>query len=219
MKATERIHHSIEAEIRDGALLPGDPIDEEKLMSRFGVSRTPVREALLQLKAQGLVTSLPRGGVVVAKMDVGQLFAMWELMSELEGLNARYACERMSMPERKALAELHHANEQVIVCDDEIGWRQANMAFHELLYAGARNPYLRQEILRTRIRTQAYREHAFGAIGRLRVSQQGHESIVEAILTKDSAAAAQAAVMHLSPGEGGPGVADLIMNLPRSMLG
>lgn len=219
MKASERIHHSIESQIRDGALLPGDPIDEEALMAQFGVSRTPVREALLQLKAEELVASLPRGGVVVAKMDVPQLFAMWELLAELEGLCARFACERMGRAERVALAEAHRGGEALVERDDELGWRDANMAFHEILYAGARNPYLRQEILRMRTRTRAYRQHAFGAVGRLRVSHQGHGAIVEAIVAGDSAAAARAAFSHLNPGEGAPGVTDLIMNLPRELLG
>lgn len=219
MKASERIHDNIEAQIGEGALLPGDPVDEERLMAQFGVSRTPVREALLQLKAEGLVTSLPRGGTVVAKMDVPQLFAMWELLAELEGLCARYACERMTNKEREALASVHRAAEDIVERDDEVGWQQSNMEFHEILYAGARNPYLRQEILRMRTRTQAYRKHAFGAVGRLRTSHHHHGLIVEAILAKNSAAAARAALDHLSPGEGAPGVTDLIMNLPKALLG
>lgn len=219
MKASERIRQSIESQIGDGTLLPGDPIDEERLMAQFAVSRTPVREALLQLKAEGLATSLPRGGTVVAKMDVAQLFAMWELLAELEGLCARYACERMTKQEREALAEAHRAAAQVVARDDEIDWQQANMVFHEILYAGARNPYLRQEIIRMRTRTQAYRKHAFGAVGRLRTSHHHHGLIVDAILARNSAAAARAAFGHLSPVEGAPGVTDLIMNLPKELLG
>ena len=61
MKAAERIRLSVEESIRDGSLLPGDPVDEQMLMQTYDVSRTPVREALLQLQAQGLVASLPRG--------------------------------------------------------------------------------------------------------------------------------------------------------------
>ena len=62
MKAAERIRLSIEESIRDGSLLPGDAVDEQQLMQTYEVSRTPVREALLQLQAQGLLNSLPRGG-------------------------------------------------------------------------------------------------------------------------------------------------------------
>ncbi|MFP5406661.1 MAG: GntR family transcriptional regulator, partial [Gammaproteobacteria bacterium] len=178
MKVSERIRLDIEEQIHTGGLLPGDPIDEARLMGQFGVSRTPVREALLQLKSQGLLTSLPRGGVVVAKMDVQQLFAMWELLAELESLCARYACERMSDHQRSELARVHEAAEAVVASDDREGWQAANLAFHESLYEGARNPYLRQEILRMRVRTQAYRRHAFGAVGQLRTSHHHHGLIL-----------------------------------------
>lgn len=219
MKASERIHQSIESQIRDGGLLPGDPVDEERLMAHFGVSRTPVREALLQLKAEGLVATLPRGGMVIAKMDVPQLLAMWELLAELERVCARFACERMTKAERQRLEELHRAAEPVVAVEDDTGWQQANMAFHEQLYAGARNPYLRQEILRMRMRTQAYRKHAFGAVGNIRLPHHHHGRIVEAILANDADAAAAAAFSHMNPGEGAPGVIDLIMKLPKELLG
>jgi DNA-binding GntR family transcriptional regulator len=219
VKASERIHQTIESQISAGTLLPGDPIDEDQLCTQFGVSRTPVREALLQLKASGLLSSLPRGGMVVAKMDIAQLFAMWELLAELEGMCARYACERMGKPERDALADAHRASEQCVIEEDAVGWQQANKAFHEIIYVGARNPYIRQEILRTRTRTQAYRQHAFGAIGRLRTSFEGHGRILAAVLARDPAAAGAAAFSHLSHGDNAPEVSAMIMNLPRELLG
>ena len=219
MKATERIRQDIEEQIRIGGLLPGDPIDEPRIMGQFGVSRTPVREALLQLKSMGLLARLPRGGVVVAKMDIQQLFAMWELLAELESLCARYACDRMSDDERSALARIHEAAEEVVAREDEQGWESANLAFHELLYEGTRNPYLRQEILRMRTRTRAYRRHAFSAVGQLKTSYHHHALILEAILAHDCSAAAAAALSHMRPGEGARGVTELIMNVPRQLLG
>lgn len=219
MKASERIRRIIETQIAEGELLPGDPIDEENLMARFGVSRTPVREALLQLKAEHLVDSVPRGGVIVAKMDFSQLLSCWELLSDLEGLCARYACERMTNQERQALLEAHQAAREVAEQENEMAWRQANRSFHEILYAGARNPYLRQEILRMRIRTSAYRNHSFGVVGRVRNAYQYHDRITQAILANDPDAAAKAARAHLNPSEGVPALFDLIRNMPRELLG
>ncbi|RYG55915.1 MAG: GntR family transcriptional regulator, partial [Alphaproteobacteria bacterium] len=94
MKSSDRIHAVIESQIGQCVLLPGDPIDEESLMTQFDVSRTPVREALVRLKAEGLVSSIARGGAIVSKMDMVQLMSVWELLSDLEGLCARYACLR-----------------------------------------------------------------------------------------------------------------------------
>ena len=156
MKAAERIRLSIEESIRDGSLLPGDAVDEQQLMQTYEVSRTPVREALLQLQAQGLLNSLPRGGMVVAKMDVAQLLAMWELLAELEGIGARLACERMTPAEREELAAIHERAGAVARREDAEAWQDHNRRFHDALYQGARNPYLRQEILRMRSRTGAY---------------------------------------------------------------
>ena len=218
MKASERIYQIVETEIRNGNLLPGDPIDEERLMLQFDVSRTPVREALLQLKAQGLVVQLPRGGVVVAKLTLEQLYAMWELMAEMEGLCARYACERMTRGEVAELAEAHRKAAEVVARDDAIGWQEVNLAFHEVLYRGARNLYLRQEILRMRTRTQAYRNHAFGAYGRLQVSHDSHQLILDAITARDPDNAALQAREHLNPSASSPGFANLLRNLPHDLI-
>jgi DNA-binding GntR family transcriptional regulator len=217
MNASDRIRDSIQARIQDGVLLPGDAIDEERLMAQFGVSRTPVREAMLQLKAEGLVSSLPRGGAMVSKLDVPQLFAMWELLAELEGMCARYACDRMNDAERRRLADAHREAEAVVARDDAEGWQQANRRFHEVLYDGARNPYLEREIMTMRACTQAYRIHAFSAVSRLRLSHDGHARIVAAIEAHDAQAAGRAGFAHLNPG-GAPWVTDLIMKLPKALL-
>jgi len=217
VNASDRIRDSIQARIQEGELLPGDAIDEERLMVQFAVSRTPVREAMLQLKAEGLITSLPRGGAMVSKLDVPQLFAMWELLAELEGMSARYACERMNDAERRRLADAHREAEAVVARDDTDGWQQANRRFHEILYEGTRNPYLKREIMTMRACTQAYRIHAFSAVSRLRLSHDGHARIVAAIEAHDTEAAGRAGFEHLNPG-GAPWVTDLIMKLPKALL-
>ncbi|MEY4711250.1 MAG: GntR protein, partial [Pseudomonadota bacterium] len=79
MKVSDQIRLHLEEAISNGSLLPGDAIDEVDLAERFSVSRTPVREALIQLQAQGWVSNLPRGGPIVAKMNLQQLLSLWEL--------------------------------------------------------------------------------------------------------------------------------------------
>lgn len=219
MKASDRIYSVVETQINQRELLPGDPVDEENLMSQFGVSRTPVREAILRLKAEGLVSSISRGGTIVSKMDFAQLLSVWELLAELEGLSARYACERMTGKEREALADVHRTSRSVVERNDALGWQQANMAFHEVLYAGSRNPYLRQEILRMRTRTSAYRNHSFDAMGYISKAYEYHGLILQAILDQDPSAAAKAARAHLTPGEGAPGVMEIMHKLPKALLG
>jgi len=218
MKISERIRQSIEEDIRSGNLLPGDSIDEQEISLRFAVSRTPVREALLQLKAQNLLCSQPRNGMVVAKMDVQQLLAIWELLTEMEGVCARLACERMTVEERAELVSVHEASEAVVLADDVEGWSSANHHFHDLLYRGARNPYLRQELLRLRARTGAYLRHAFSAVGRLRSSFEQHGALVHAIQINDPALAQRTMTQHISLEQGARGLRDFLVNIPKSLL-
>jgi DNA-binding GntR family transcriptional regulator len=177
-----------------------------------------VREALIQLQAEGLVSSLPRGGMVVAKMDLRQLLALWELLAELEGLAARLACQRITPPELKALVQCHQDSEAVVHAEDTAGWQEHNLRFHELIYHATRNPYLRQEVLRLRARTGFYRRHAFGALGRLRTSFEQHAELLKAFEQADAPAAYAAMIGHMRPDRGGGSITDFVANLPEGLL-
>ncbi len=218
MKISEQIRARIEDSISAGRLLPGDPIDESALAGEFDVSRTPIREALLQLQAQGWLSSQPRGGMIVAKMTLQQLLSLWELLSELEGVAARLACERMSDAQVQALRRLHESSLSVVQADDLAGWQHANGAFHELIYQGARNPYLRQEVLRIRFRTGVYRRHAFAALGHLQTSFDQHQRVVEAFMQRRADAAAAQMTDHMRPGRDARSLNDFVVNLPAALL-
>jgi DNA-binding GntR family transcriptional regulator len=218
IKASEQIRLDVADQISRGHLLPGDPVDEHGLTQRYKVSKTPVREALLQLKAQGLLSAQPRGGMVVAKIDLRQLLSLWELLGEIEAVATKLACERMSAQEIDALAHLHEASCKHAQADDWAGWQQSNEAFHEAIYEGARNPYLRQEVLRIRARTGVYRMHAFGAIGRPQSSFEQHGELVALIKQRNATAAAQAMVRHILPAGDANTLTHFIMNIPKELL-
>ena len=133
IKASDKIRIAIENDIREGALLPGESIDEAELASLFQVSRTPVREALIQLLSQGLLTSLSRGGMIVAKMNLQQLLSLWELLAELEGITVRLACQRISREELVVLVQHHEQSRAAAEADDVAGWQECNLRFHELI--------------------------------------------------------------------------------------
>jgi DNA-binding GntR family transcriptional regulator len=218
IKASEQIRLRVEEAVSSGQWLPGETIDESALAQEFGVSRTPVREALLQLQAQGWVSSQPRGGVIVAKMTLQQLLSLWELLAELEGVAARLACERMSDAEVAALRDHHAASESVVAADDLQGWQQANLEFHEMIYRGARNPFLRQELQRIRFRTGVYRRHAFAALGRLRASFEQHQRVIDAFAARRPQVAGTQMVDHMRPGRDARSLNDFVLNLPESLL-
>jgi len=218
MKISDQIRLRIESAIATGELEPGDAIDDAALASQHKVSRTPVREALLQLQAQGILSSTPRGGYIVAKMNLQQLLSLWELLAELEGIAVRLACERMTNEEIKALVKQHRSSQKLAKADDMEGWQEANLKFHEIIYEGARNPFLRQEVMRIRSRTGAYRRHAFGALGRITASYAQHEKILDALDKRDATAAVAFMTDHMRPGRDSKTLNDFIISLPRELL-
>jgi len=218
MKVSDQIRLRIESAIASGELLPGDAIDDVALADHYKVSRTPVREALLQLQAQGILSSTPRGGSMVAKMNLQQLLSLWELLAELEGIAVRLACERMSNDDTQALVKLHRSSKKLADKEDMDGWQEANLKFHEIIYEGARNPFLRQEVLRIRSRTGVYRRHAFGALGRIKSSFDQHEKIISALEKRDAEAASFCMADHMRPGRDSKTLNDFIMSLPRELL-
>ena len=218
MKVSDQIRMRIESAIASGELLPGDAIDDVALAHHYKVSRTPVREALLQLQAQGILISTPRGGSMVDKMNLQQLLSLWELLAELEGIAVRLACERMTNDDLKALMKLHRSSKKIADKEDMDGWQDANLKFHEVIYEGARNPFLRQEVLRIRSRTGVYRRHAFGALGRIKSSYDQHEKIVNAVEKRDAEAASLCMADHMRPGRDSKTLNDFIMSLPRELL-
>src|SRR4051794_28852588 len=107
----ERLREAIEDNIATGAFPPGMHLDETDLAQKFGVSRTPLREALIQLASIGIVAMRPRRGAVVAEVPPQRLLEMFEVMAELEGMCGRLAARRMSRDDHAAVMEAHQACE------------------------------------------------------------------------------------------------------------
>ncbi len=152
---TESLRLQIADEIVSGALEPGAPLDEQELAARFGVSRTPVREAIRQLSASGLVSVRPHRGAVVALPTPRQLDDMFEAMAELEALCAGLAARNMTVPERRALEGLHQDLRVLVQKGDPARYHETNEAFHAAIYAGSHNGYLAEITLMTRTRVSA----------------------------------------------------------------
>src|SRR3954471_14263595 len=103
----EELRLQIADEIVRGVIVPGTPLDETDLAARFGVSRTPVREAIRQLAASGLVEARPHRAAIVARPGEDKLVGMFEAMAEIEALCAGLAAERMPPLERRSLEDIH----------------------------------------------------------------------------------------------------------------
>ncbi len=194
---TEQLRLQLADEIVSGALEPGTPLDEQELAARFGVSRTPVREAIRQLSASGLVSVRPHRGAVVALPTPVQLNDMFEAMAELEALCAGLAARNMTIAERRGLESLHNTLRALVQHGDPLRYHVKNEAFHAAIYAGSHNSYLAEITLMTRTRVAPFRRAQFRAMGRLGGSYQEHDSIVQAILRGDQTGAAEAMRAHI----------------------
>jgi DNA-binding GntR family transcriptional regulator len=195
---TEALRRQLADDITSGALQPGTPLDESELARRFGVSRTPVREALRQLAASGLVDSRAHRGAVVALPTPRQLEDMFHAMAELEALCAGLSALHMTAAERRALECLHTKLGALVRNGDPERYHDGNEAFHGAIYAGTHNDYLAEIALMTRARVAPFRRAQFRAVNRLALSHAEHARVVQAILRGDRTAATDAMRDHIA---------------------
>lgn len=195
---TERLRQELAEEIAYGRLAPGEPLDEATLAERFGVSRTPVREALRELAAAGLVEHRPHRGAVVASLDAARLDEMFAVMAELEAICAAWAAASMTAAERAELAAMHEAAGELVRIGNVAAYREANDLFHGFVYAASHNAFLEETALAVRRRVLAFRRAQFQGLGRLLVSHAEHGRVVQAILRGDRDAAAREMRAHLT---------------------
>lgn len=210
---SDKIRETLENEIIAGKLDAGSHIDEQELMDRFDVSRTPARQAIQQLLTAGLVTTVPRQGVVVATLSVPEYISMLEILMELEGLAARLAARRMPSAQRKQLEQANQACERAASADDAEAYNEANRNFHEIIYHGSLNEVLARQLRSMRLRMRHPQRTLFDRPNRMRNSLAEHQIIIQAILSGDEDAADRAMVKHIS--SGGNVYADAIASMPQ----
>ena len=184
-------------EIVRGVLPPGAALDETDIARRFNVSRTPVREALRQLVASGLVDARAHRGAVVARPSIERLTGMFEAMGELEAMCAALAAERMQPAERNRLEAIHEELRVLSYAGNPDRFHEVNERFHDAIYAGSQNGYIAEITLATRVRVQPFRRAQFRNLGRLAKSHVEHDRVVEAILRGERAVAATAMGAHI----------------------
>lgn len=187
---SETVRLALEQDIFEGRLAPGAPLDEETLAQRFAVSRTPVREAMLQLVQSGLVEKKPRQGAIVARTDVRHMIQMFEVMSELEGVCAKLAARRLSRTERAALQDEHARAGIALAGGDHDTYYQSSRKFHLIVIAGTHNDVLIETTNKLGIQLVPYRRFQLRYPGRPEANYRDHEVILRALLAGESDEAA-----------------------------
>ena len=194
----EHLADEIAAAILTGDLAPGLHLDEQVLARRYGVSRTPVRDALRLLSGTGLIDLRPRAGATVRTITPDELDMLFIAMGEVEASCARLATLSMTPAERSGLRDLHEAMGRMAESGDRDAYVAANGEFHALLYAGAHNSVVEEIAVALRRRLTPFRRAQFQAVGRLARSHAEHGSVVRAVLARDAAAANAAMLIHMS---------------------
>lgn len=196
-RRADALRLALEADIVTGAFKPGDRLDEQSLADRFGVSRTPLREALGHLAATGLVTLLPRRGAFVAALGLRDVIERFETMAALEAMAGGLAARRADPDDRRALqAALEDCRAEAARGDSD-SYYLANERFHHVLYAAAHNGHLGDEARRLHMRLRPYRRLQLRAGARVSVSLVEHERIVTAVLAGDASTAERELRAHI----------------------
>jgi DNA-binding GntR family transcriptional regulator len=194
--ASAGICRRLTEDIVSGKLPPGQKLEELVLAERFQVSRTPIREALRELHARGLIDLQPRKGGIVRSIGLADLSDMLEAMVELEALCCRISAERMSAVQKKQLQMLQQQSDDCVARGDEAGYLQLNHQFHQLISVGAQNRTLSGILDSLRERLAPFRAAQTRVERRLSVSHEEHKAVMDAIQASDAEASYEAMRNH-----------------------
>jgi DNA-binding GntR family transcriptional regulator len=181
-------------------LAPGSWLDEQSLAEEFGISRTPMREAIKVLASEGLVTIKMRRGAYVTEVSRKDLEQIFTILSLLEGEAAREAAAIATEDELNQLDYWHHRLEKAAADRDIEQFFEINVKFHELIQEIAGNRWMNGVIADLRKVLKLHRRNSLTSTGRLQNSLIEHRAILNALLRRDQAGAESAMRKHLERG-------------------
>lgn len=196
----EQVAERLRTRIYAHDLEPGAWIDEQALTAEYGISRTPLREALKVLASEGLVTLKPRRGCYVTELSEQDLDDIFPVMALLESRCAHEATLKAKEPDLRQLGEIHADLERYAAANDADRFFEANQAFHDMLQDLAGNRWLRQLIEETRKFIKLTRRDSLNLTGRLRQSLAEHREILAAVQQRNAEKAGQLMHEHILSG-------------------
>lgn len=194
----DRIRKELETAISAGRIEPGSRLDEQEIADRFGVSRTPVREAFRLLAASNLVELRGRQGAMVRSIGGHTLVEMFQVMAELEGLCARLAARRITPAQIARIDAIHLRLEDLATPDEVDAFYDVNQEFHEAIYEASCNAFLAEQTRRLRNQVAAYRRRVTRMPTRIAATLKEHAAVIEAIRAHDAERAHTAMRDHVN---------------------
>lgn len=208
------LHEQVAARLRtmlvEGQIAPGAKLNERELSEFLRVSRTPLREAIRSLAAEGLVELLPNRGAVAVSLDEADVLHTFEVLAELEGLSGELAAKRITAPE---LAEIHALHYEMQACFSRrnlSGYYRQNAAIHGAINRAAQNPVLSNAYDAINARVQALRFRTNQDEAKWQRAMKEHELILDALIARDAPGLRRLMVDHLQRKR------DVVLELMRS---
>ncbi|MEG6616643.1 GntR family transcriptional regulator [Peptococcaceae bacterium 1198_IL3148] len=193
----DKVYQQLRRAIFDGALQPGERLIERKLAQIFGVSRTPVREAIRMLELAGLVYHLPRIGVVVTEINQSEVLEIYRIRAVLEGLAARMAAERISPDQLAQLEKLLRSIEESFKRKELDSLEKFHRQFNDLIYKAAGSARLYDMITTLLDYVVRYARVGYSKPGRIEEANKEHRRLLEALKLKDGDLAERLAREHI----------------------
>jgi DNA-binding GntR family transcriptional regulator len=205
------MREKLEESIVTGEYAPGTRLDEVELATAFGVSRTPVREALIQLDAAGFIEKRPRKGWEVVQISPSRLCEMFDVMAELEAMCGRLSARRATEDELHQIKLAHQACLSASQAGDPAEYFRVNEIFHLAIYRASHNSFLIDQATELHRRLRPYRRLQLRVRNRIHASFDEHNAIVQALVAGDGNAASEQLRAHVVVQ--GERFADLISSL------
>jgi DNA-binding GntR family transcriptional regulator len=197
LPSSERVYRRLKDMIISGELKPQTRLVELQLAAEFGVSRTPVREALKRLTADTLVVADPVRGLVVHEPEPEEIEDVYLVRDVLEGLATRLAAQRIRPEELTRMRAILDSMRQALERGDTAHVVNANMAFHDIVYRAAGNATLSRLARDLSDLVRRFSSQAFNSGPRASTVFDDHEAILRALEQHDPEAAAAASTRHL----------------------
>lgn len=196
-----QLHQEVAARLRqrivEGLIAPGTKLNERELSTQLEVSRTPLREAIKMLAAEGLVELLPNRGAVAAQLDVQDVIDTFELIAGLEALSGELAAQRIDAAELAEIRALHFEMLAAYTRRDLSNYYRLNARIHECINAAARNPVLTQTYLTVNSRLQALRFRSNFDERKWQRAVDEHAAMLEHLAARDAPAMRALMMQHL----------------------
>jgi DNA-binding GntR family transcriptional regulator len=193
----EQVAYRLRELLVEGSIAPGAKLNERELAERLCVSRTPLREAIKMLAAEGLVELLPNRGAVALSLNEQDIINTFEVMADLEGLSGELAAQRITPAELAEIKALHYEMLAAHTRRDLSAYYRLNSQIHKAINAAAQNPVLQATYTQVNARLQALRFRSNQDEAKWTTAVNEHEQMMAALSQRDGPALRSILVAHL----------------------